>query len=268
MNRGAPELPPFSARLHALFAAYLRRYFARHFNAVRISRLGAPPPATPGAPLVIYSNHPGWWDPMLYILLHRLLFRGREGYGPMDAAALQRYAFLRRLGAFGVEQGTWRGGAQFLRTASAVLERGALLWMTAEGAFTDARDRPLRLQPGLAHLVARAGPVRLVPLAIEYPFWNERAPEALVCFGRAFEIGGRRGHEEVQACHQRLQHSLEHTMDALAARARARDPAAFNILVDGRKGVGGLYDLGRRLKAWLRGRRFDSSQTQSGDPHR
>ena len=53
-----------SRRLRALFARYLRRYFARHFNAVRIARDGLPATRL-DRPLIIYSNHPSWWDPKI-----------------------------------------------------------------------------------------------------------------------------------------------------------------------------------------------------------
>ncbi len=37
----------------------------------------------------------------------------------------------------------------------------------------------------------------------------------------------------------------------------AREPERFRELVAGRKGIGGIYDLWRRLRALVAGRRFD-----------
>jgi hypothetical protein len=45
----------------------------------------------------------------------------------------------------------------------------------------------------------------------------------------------------------------------LAAAALRRDPAAFETLLGGKTGVGGVYDLWRRLKAFFRGERFRSA---------
>ena len=56
----------------------------------------------------------------------------------------------------------------------------AVLWVTAEGEFRDPRRRPLRLRSGVAHLLRRLGAGRVIPLAVEYPFWQERTPETLV----------------------------------------------------------------------------------------
>ena len=39
----------------------------------------------------------------------------------------------------------------------------------------------------------------------------------------------------------------------------SRDPAKFTTLLAGKTGVGGVYDWWRRLKAWVRGRKFDAS---------
>ena len=43
--RAALELPTFSPRVARWFAWYIRRYFARDFNAARLSRSGTDPSA-------------------------------------------------------------------------------------------------------------------------------------------------------------------------------------------------------------------------------
>ena len=66
-----PETDPLAARSERAFRAfgwYLRWYFWRKFHAVRLSRAGVPE-AAPDRPLIIYSNHPSWWDPAMYMLL-------------------------------------------------------------------------------------------------------------------------------------------------------------------------------------------------------
>ena len=250
----AGDLPTYSPRLMRWFALYLHRYFARNFTAVRISRAGSPAPSW-DRPVIFYSNHPSWWDPILLLLLGHDHLRIEQGYGPMDAAMLEKYGIFKRLGIFGVETGTRRGAARFLRTSLAVLERsGATLWLTAEGEFTDPRRRPLTLRPGLGHLAARIGRARVVPVALEYPFWNERRPEALARFGEPIEVDSRS--RSVDEWTMIFTQRLEATMDQLAADAAGRDAARFQTLVRGRTGVGGVYDLGRRIKAALRGESF------------
>ncbi len=255
------QLPAFSHRLLGLFAIYLRRYFRRHFTAVRLSRTGMPP--VDDRPVIFYSNHPSWWDPILYMLLGHALFRGREGYGPMDAAMLERYGFFRRLGVFGVDLDQRRGAAAFLRTAEAALARPrAMLWLTIEGQFRDVRQRPVAPQPGVAHLMRRVEGVIAVPLAIEYTFWNERLPEALIHFGPPIvraEVDQGGESTDVTAWQQRLAHGLESALDALATLGQARDPAAFETVLDGTRGVGGVYDTWRRTRAAARGESFQAA---------
>ena len=154
----------------------------------------------PDRPVIIYSNHPSWWDPVLYMLLCGALFPDRAGYGPMEARALGKYGLLERMGVFGIEVDSPRGAARFLSTSLRVLsDPRSSLWITAEGAFTDHRVRPVRLRPGLAHLARRVPGVTILPLALEYTFWNESRPEALVRFGPPIEGGVRRGVAEWNA---------------------------------------------------------------------
>jgi 1-acyl-sn-glycerol-3-phosphate acyltransferase len=229
----AALLPRRSPQLLALFARYLRRwYFPRHFSAVRLS--GAMPTLPSDGSAIVYSNHPGWWDPLIYVLLATGPLSSHVGYGPMDAKSLAQFKFFEKLGIFPIELDSTRGTARFLRVADEILgHAGNSLWLTAEGAFVDPRRRPVRLKPGLAHLAKRFPETTILPLAIEYPFWNEPKPEALIRFGAPVRDGG-------------FDAALETTMDALADAAMTRDPARFETLLRGRQAIAGTYDLWRR----------------------
>jgi 1-acyl-sn-glycerol-3-phosphate acyltransferase len=225
---------------------------------VRTSLEGAPPEAGDD-PLIVYTNHPSWWDPIHFMLLASHVMPGRRMFGPFDAAALGRYPLFGRLGAFGVDRSTRRGAVEFLATSRAILAAPrTTLWITAQGEFSDPRSRPVVLQPGLAHLVRDLERGLVVPLAVEYPFWNERRPEALSRFGRPIHAGEER-ERSVEDLNALLEARLTETVDALAREAVTRDPGRFRTLVLGRTGVGGVYDMGRRLRAWMLGRRFDAA---------
>jgi 1-acyl-sn-glycerol-3-phosphate acyltransferase len=235
-------------RLFQAFGWYLRWYFWRNFHAVRISGPGIPGVAA-SRPLIIYSNHPSWWDPALFMLLANTILRDRISFGPMEAEALGRYKLFRKFGVFGIDTATQQGAARFMAASLRILSQpGTALWMTSEGHFTDPRVRPVRLRPGLAHLARRSPDAVIVPLAIEYPFWNERKPEALFRFGHAVEAGSGRGWG-VPEWNALLERRLTETMDALAADAMTRDPGRFSRILRGRVGVGGIYDVWRRLTA-------------------
>lgn len=256
-------LPPTSPRLLRPFWFYTRRYLARHFHAVRLSRAGAVPDPGGDQPLVVYLNHASWWDPLIGLDLALRLFPKRRHHSPIDAGALARYRFFERLGFFGVEQHTARGARRFLEITDEILAAPrSTLWLTPEGRFTDPRLRPVTLAPGLAHLARRMRRGLIVPLALEYPFWEERLPEALARFGGPIEAGPLR-HLTTREVNAHLEARLESTQNCLAVEAQRRDPASFETLISGRAGTGGVYELWNRLRARLRGGRFDPEHGSS-----
>jgi 1-acyl-sn-glycerol-3-phosphate acyltransferase len=193
---------------------------------------------------------------LLCLFLARHCFPEHTHYGPIAAQALARYRFFSRLGFFGVIPGTRQGAATFLRVSRAILQQpGTVLWMTPEGQFTDPRQRPVRLQTGLGHLARHLDHGILVPLALEYPFWEERFPEVLLGFGAALQTDHHQGRSAAEWT-TLLAHSLEATQKQLADAACQRHPQAFTLLLRGRAGIGGVYDRWRAMRAWLGGERF------------
>jgi 1-acyl-sn-glycerol-3-phosphate acyltransferase len=260
-------LPPISPWKLRFFLAYTRRYLRRHFHAVRL--LGAP--ALPmNRPAVIYLNHAAWWDPLVCLFLAEQLFPARPGFAPIEAAQLERYGIFRNLGFFGVEPGTARGAIRFLRTAENVLRDPAhLLWLTPQGRFADPRERPALLQEGLGRLALRARHAVFMPLAIEYPFWNDRLPEVLAHFGEpvtAEELPAPASGGEAQS--RFLAARLECAQDELARASQARQPDAFTTLLGGEAGVGGVYDAWRRMKARWRGEAFSAEHGGGSVSHK
>jgi 1-acyl-sn-glycerol-3-phosphate acyltransferase len=254
------NLPPFSRPRFGWFMKYVRWFFRRHFHALRL--LEGSSPEIHGRPVVIYTNHPGWWDPLVFLLLAERLYPDRLNYGPIDSAALGKYRFLESIGFLGIEPGTWQGSKKFLRYARASQKRDdTIFWITAAGSFVDPRVRPVPIRPGVAH-VAAGGDGLLVPLAMEYPFWNERLPEALVAFGEPIDLATATA-ESTEAWHERLTAALTTTQDRLATAAMHRDPSVFQTLAVGREGVGTVYDTIRWAAARLRGRAFDPSHSGS-----
>jgi 1-acyl-sn-glycerol-3-phosphate acyltransferase len=250
----AATAPRRSAWLVRLFTRHARRYLRRNFHALRLTRTGRPV-VPDGEPVVVVLNHPSWWDPLFGLVLAEL-FPGYKHYAPVEQGGLSKYRFLERLGAFAIEPGTRRGALAFLhRSLAALAQPHAAVWVTAQGTFTDPRARPVTLREGVGHLLRRLDGGVVLPLALEYPFWQERFPEALAHFGAPIPVG--RGRDlSAAAWTARLEQALTAAQDALAAAACRRDPALFETLVGGKVGVGGVYDLWRRFKALLRGERF------------
>lgn len=252
----------YSPRVSRLFDLYCQRMLAKRFTAVRI--MGQAPARVPAdRPLIAYANHSSWYDPLLFLILSRAYFPDHVAFGPMDAEALKKYAFMQRIGIFGVEQGSARGAARFLQVSRGLLSRpGKAVWMTPQGEFADVRKRPLKLQPGLAHIARDCGAI-VQPIAFELTFWNEARPEILVSFGDQIDTLGK-GYA-VAEWNLRLAQALTVAQDDLADAAMSRDPAAFTTFIDGSTGVNFIYDGWRYLKAMVKGEKFSAAH---GDIHK
>lgn len=257
-TRASPSaLPERSALVWRFMVPWFARFVRRHMNALRLARWGRPHGTDHPGPIVVYCNHPAWWDAATVILLADRLYPARASYAPFDAAMLEKYGVFRRMGAFPVDLASARGAAQFLACARAILSGpDRMMWITAQGRFSDVRARPLDLKPGVARLPEIAPDALFLPLALDYAFWDERGAEACCAFGAP--IPGR----DLLALPRtdrlaRLEADLEAVLDRLGADVVARDPARFDAVLAGARGVGGIYDGWRRLAARLSGRAFD-----------
>ena len=195
------------------------------------------------------EDHPSWWDPLVALVLsHRI---GRQVMtAPIDARALRGYRFFERLGFFGIEPGTSQGWHTLLRVAGEVLARpDGALWITPQGEFTDART-PIELRGGVGAVVRHMQRGSVLPLALEYTFWDERLPEALARFGPAVVVADGRA-RSAEEWTQAIAAAMQANQLALAELSQARDPARFEQVLLGQAGVTRAYDLWRRLRAWM-----------------
>ncbi len=253
---GGAELPHRWLWLFRLFRWYSRRYVRKHFHAVRLSKSGYAFPPNDREPLLIVLNQPAWWDPMICMVMSRII-ADRDQFAAIDAEAVKQYAAFKKMGFIPVDTKTLRGAAEFVRLGTTILSQpNRVFWVTAQGRFTDVRERPLAINAGVGHLAARLTVGVVLPLALEYAFWTERTPEALVRVGEPLRISehpGLSGKEWTAL----IEETMTRNLDALNAEAMLRDPSKFTELLAGKVGVGGPYDWWRRFKAWARGRKFD-----------
>lgn len=257
---GRVELPRRWLWLLRGFRKYSLHYLRKHFHGVRLAKSGHPFPAD--GPLLIVLNHPAWWDPLVCMVLSKFI-ADRDQFAAIDAIAVEKYGFFKKLGFIGVDTHSLRGASEFVRTGATILsEPNRVYWVTAQGRFTDARQRPLNLQAGVGHLAARLEQGIVLPIALEYAFWNERTPEALIRIGEPIGIAEHpslSGRQWIEL----IEESLTRTLDELSRETMSRDPARFTTLVSGKAGVGGVYDFWRRMKAWISGRLFDPEHDSS-----
>lgn len=241
-----PEIRGWQLRL---FIRYIAFYLHRHFHALSyLDRTSLR--SVEGWPVLVCLNHPSWWDPLLALYLSQRFFPQRYHYGPIASAGLAKYRFFERLGFFGIDPQSRAGASRFLQIGRAISERSdCALWVTVQGHFTDVRVRPVQIQSGVGHLAHRCDRLAVLPLALEYAFWDERAPEAFACFGQPIFISD--GHEKTPAeWTEMFASALEKTEDLLASCVQTRKIDAFQPLLSGISGTGGIYDLWRALKAF------------------
>ena len=228
------------------FARHSRRYIRRHFHAVPFAA-GMPPPSR-AASAVVYLNHAAWWDPLIALHLATHFWPGRKHFARSMPRRWPSTGSSPGLGFFPVEQApAGEPGNSSNRSHIAILnDPAAVLWITPQGRFTDSSSAGSIAAGAVAFAPANAGRGHRPARLIEYPFWQEKLPEALCRFGPILSMaeaaGDRRGAGQNQ--------------DALAALAIAQDPRAFHPLLRGRAGVGGIYDAWCRIRASLAGRRF------------
>jgi 1-acyl-sn-glycerol-3-phosphate acyltransferase len=235
------------------FLWYVRYYFARNFHKFHFLKLGQFDNLE-NYPLIVCLNHPSWWDPLVSLYLSRRFLPNRQHFAPMAATGLAKYGLFERFGFFGIEPGTRAGAAQFLRAGEQVLQQSSgAFWVTAQGAFTDVR-RAVVLQQGLGHLATRVPRFAMLPLALEYAFWDDRRPEMFACFGQPIlrEPAISNSHEEWT---RMFAQALESTQNVLSEAVQRRKPELFEPLLSGANGVGGIYHLWQSFKTRLQRRR-------------
>lgn len=252
------EIPAVPAWFQNGFHRFLPRFLKRHFHCIAVERESTPR-VDSGSPLIVYGNHPSWWDPLVAHYLNVRLFQGRQFFAPIDAKALEQYRVFAKLGFFGVELESTSGAGAFLKQSTAILHSpGTALWLTPEGRFADARDHQAELMPGLAHLCSRLEDGVAVPMALEYVFWDERLPVCLVKFGQPIQIQAHAQLSKPQ-WNELVTAQLRQTQASLADQSIARSSQPFDNLLKGKVGAGGFYDSFRRGKAWITGKPFRAS---------
>ena len=239
------------------FCRYTARMIRRQFTCFAVESMFPISTLVPDDhALVVYANHIGWWDPIVAMQLNRTYFSNRIFYAPIDAKALEAYGVFRQLGFYGISLDRIRGAADFLKTSREILSRReSALWITPEGRFTDCRDHSQPLMPGLAHLASTSQRVTFIPLAIEYPFWEESKPMIATRLGAPLSFGEGESKKE---CEQVLFRSMRETQADLARSVISRDfDSSAVYLVPPKSERQTLYDTMRAWKSWIQGKPFD-----------
>ncbi len=244
---------------------YVRRYLARSFHAVHL--LGPAPQLEDDGktPLLVCMNHSSWWDVLLAFYLDERFLKW-ERYGVMDEEQLRRYRLFNGLGMIGVDRSSLRGAREFVTYAESLLKgQRRALWLTPQGAMLSPYSRPIRFQPGLAHLAERLGCFYMLRVTLHYEFWDDKQPEAFVAFAPIESVQIREGFSRRAFLHEQ-EAAMESELEALLAAVRQRAPEAFLPLLTGRSEISPAFDLFRALSAKLRGEKYVSDHSSLSTP--
>jgi hypothetical protein len=235
-----------------LFRWYTRRLVGKSFNAMRLAKGGVDAFAhfdSYDGPTMLLLNHQSWWDPILTVALVDRFTPTRQVYAPMDRAMVEQFAFMRKLGLFGVDLNDPSAFKAMVHYASdlARTSPNPSFWITPQGQFADVRA-PLELRPGAAAIASRlckdGTPPRVLCLAIEFAFWEDRKPEVLLHAAPCPQPE----RSTTSLWQRQMTDTMQSTMADLAALAIARDAEAFDtVLGRGASGVNPVYDAVLRL---------------------
>lgn len=267
------ELPRIQQPLMRGFRKFNRIFLRKHFHTVaaNLELLKSAEIAAQDA-LVVYANHASWWDPLMALYMADRLFPDFKMFAPIDADAFEKYRMFGRMGFFPVARDSLKGAKDFLRVSRNILSQsGTSIWITPEGRFSDVRDHSAALMPGMAHLAlqlsskhvgqvpADSGQVNRVwflPAAIEYVFWEERLPEALVRFGKPMHTQ-ETSTPSKETWQERLTQGLREAQRELAEQVVARDSSAFEVLLQSKSGTFFVYDWWRIVRSRMLGKQLD-----------
>jgi 1-acyl-sn-glycerol-3-phosphate acyltransferase len=242
------------------FRRYNRAYMKSNFSRVLLAGSLQALKGSPDVPLIVCISHSSWWDLLTGILLEEA--SGRCSITAMDERQLKRYRFFSWMGVAGVDRTTIRGAREFTEYCREFLgRRSASLWLTPQGEMVDPRQRPIRCQPGVGYLIQQIQCADVVTIAVEYAFWTDKSPVALISISEPQRMN-------VAAAHSRrkivadIEHRMEEQADQLAELATSRNEAHFTVLLKGRQGIQPVYDLARRIGTLIFGKR---SAARHGD---
>ena len=230
----------------AIYWLLARRSLWQTFDRVWLQSHG-PLPAPRDGPLVLYLNHSAWWDGYLMYVIHRRVLRSRfDAHLLMEERQLRAYRFFTWSGAFSINRHDPRDAHRSLQYAANLLrtgERARALFLFPQGQIVPADRRPLVTYPGLARIIARAGPVTLCPVALRYEFLGQQRPHAFIRLSPTHRVGNPPDLDGLMAD---TTARLTVACDALRDDVVGGRLAAYAPLLRGRPGPDQIFD------AWLR----------------
>jgi 1-acyl-sn-glycerol-3-phosphate acyltransferase len=178
----------------AWFERQAHRRLRAGFGTLRLAGREGLASALARGPVLVVSNHCAWWDPLVALVIAHHRFVVSDAYAMMDAGNLRQRPFFAKVGAFGVDRGSRRDGAEATRYAAGLLDRaGRLVWVFPQGEERPLHERPLRFFGGAASIAQRVPAATVLPVGLAYAFGSDAAPSVLVSVGSALTAAATAG---------------------------------------------------------------------------
>jgi 1-acyl-sn-glycerol-3-phosphate acyltransferase len=207
-------------------------------------------------PVILATNHLGWWDGQLVLMLfrHLGLEPGVGGAFLIQAQSVREMSYLRHLGAIPVDRASLTTSLEGLEHAAAFLDGpGKVVWIFPQGRYRPSSVRPLGLERGVL-LLSRMSGAPIVPGALVSGWRLNPVPSQVMSFGPPID-GRQRQAERLEAAICAEIDRAEAWIDAYA------DPPPIGVVVPSvikpfQDRLGSrIYLLFARALAWLRGSR-------------
>lgn len=159
------------------FDLYSTLMLKRHFRRIRL--IGKVPERN--VPILMIANHFSWWDGFLQYQINKNNLH-RRFHVMMLEEQLQKYRFLRRVGAFSIKKNS-RGIVESLKHCVDILQDPAnILLLFPQGQIQTMHTRDFKFEKGLEFILARVDKVQVVFNINLVDYFSDKKPELSIYF--------------------------------------------------------------------------------------
>ncbi len=218
-NRPLPSYRPFYVERFTALATRLTDVLFRNvqLHVAEECNLGS------HRKIVIYCNHPSFWDPVILATIHRVMLPDHAPFTPIDETALKRHWYFHGLGFFGIPLSSTAGYRRFREVFDATVshpEKSCFI-VTPQGRFSNNLIRPIVLQRGLSGaLMKTESDLCVVPLALDYSHSQASGRSASALLGGPVNWKQYQAQSDgLSKLHRELERRLEIVLDQLMKRS-------------------------------------------------
>lgn len=213
-----------------LFAVYNRNLLRRRFNSLQISNSSIFETLDRNIPLIIYSNHSGWFDGIVAYQISRHF--KLDFYVMMEEKQLKDLPLFQKLGAFSVVREKPREAISSINYSAKILKEKAdrVLWIFPQGEILPNDTRPLNFYNGISKIVEKLEKCNTLAVAMRYEFMGNFKPEIFVALGK-FEYSDSKNFSTSKELTAKFSENTEMLLDELKSKIISKDFSDFQNII-------------------------------------